>query len=212
MLDGGGDDAVAAPLLGSGNAKDGDVVRLGATGGKIDFGALASQRGSNLSACQLQLFLCLKALAVQRGWISIAAGQHFIYSFGGFLSGSGRRTVVIIDFVRQKSTLPFFCKSNGVLLPFCGEPICSLPPECGQRRIYCFIILHSAASFKCRSPFSADFSSVPAIFLLCRKILQIPGQKHLCFRRNIRYNEGGQSNRCHTEKTFYPHFSKDHER
>ena len=65
MLDGGGDDAVAAPLLGSGNAKDGDVVRLSATGGKIDFGALASQRGSNLSACQLQLFLRLKALAVQ---------------------------------------------------------------------------------------------------------------------------------------------------
>ena len=106
MFDSGGNDFLAHPLLRSCRSQDGDVVRFGAAAGKIDFPALTAQRFRCLFPCLVQSLLRQKSSAVQRRRVSVAIGQHLIDQLCGFLPRPGRCTVVIINFVRQKRTLP----------------------------------------------------------------------------------------------------------
>ena len=53
-----------------------------------------------------------KALAVQRGGVAVAVGEHLIDQLGRFLPGPGGGAVVVVNFPRQKNTLPFILKNN----------------------------------------------------------------------------------------------------
>ena len=96
VLDGSGDNPPARALLRPRRAQNGEVVRLGAAGGEVDFPRLAAQRLRYLRACLLQTLLGGKTLAVQRG--GVAVDQP-----GRFLPGPGSGAVVVVNFPRQKT-------------------------------------------------------------------------------------------------------------